>query len=244
MKQIIFRTAGSSPALVHARNLLASWGYQFASPDEKSISHLLLPVPSIDEKGKIRGGSFLADELCSISKDTTIMGGFLPKTNNPSVDFLEDAYYITENASITAHCAIKFILQNANYTLKEIPILIIGWGRIGKCLSQLLKGMGAIVTVAVRKESDCALLQTLGYQGIMQHTLHPANFRIIINTVPAPILTNSDETKNSFCLDLASERGILGDHVYWKRGIPGLMAPESSGMLIAKTALRYALGKE
>ena len=45
-------------------------------------------------------------------------------------------------------------------------------------------------------------------------------------------------------MDLASVRGISGDRVIWARGLPNQDAPEESGMLIAKTALRFALGKE
>ena len=45
-------------------------------------------------------------------------------------------------------------------------------------------------------------------------------------------------------MDLASVRGIAGDRVDHALALPGKDAPQESGNLIAKTALRYALGKE
>ena len=51
-------------------------------------------------------------------------------------------------------------------------------------------------------------------------------------------------TEKSGITDLASVKGIAGDNVIWARGLPGKDAPEESGTLIAKTVLRYALGKE
>ena len=39
-------------------------------------------------------------------------------------------------------------------------------------------------------------------------------------------------------MDLASSPGIDGENVLWARGLPGKIAPESSGELIAKTVMR------
>jgi hypothetical protein len=55
---------------------------------------------------------------------------------------------------------------------------------------------------------------------------------------------NWDTVKQATCkedclkIDLASHRGIEGEDVIWARGLPGKDAPESSGKLIVKTAIR------
>ena len=134
-------------------------------------------------------------------------------------------------------------------TLRKCKVLIIGWGRIGKCLTRLLRAMEADLTVAARKETDRATAHALGYAAI-----HPAmlegkldQFRLIINTVPQPILNSeqlSDCCDKCVKLDLASVQGLEGNDVIWARGLPGKDAPESSGALIAKTIVRLLDRKE
>jgi dipicolinate synthase subunit A len=171
---------------------------------------------------KIKKGETMAD----IGTDH----GFLP-------------FYLAENADITAHCAVKVALARLPVILKGCQVLIVGWGRIGKCLGKLLKNMGAIVTIAARKETDRALAAALGYE-----VLDPASmsyelvrFRVVFNTVPGIVL---DRERMTYCsndclkIELASVPGMEGDDVISARGLPGKEAPETSGTLIAKTVLR------
>ncbi len=244
MKPITFATAGYSPALMHARNLLSSWGYPVALEINESITHIVLPVPSMDQNQKIHGGINWEDFLLSTPEKTIIMGGKIPQMEGRTIDFLNDEFYIAENAAITAHCTLAFILQNIKRTLNYADVLIIGWGRIGKCLWELMRSIGARVTVAVRNDKDKAILMALGCHAIQINQIQSIPYSIIINTVPAPIWDISSQSNNTLIVDLASERGISGEGVHWERGLPGRIAPETSGILIAKTALRYALGKE
>lgn len=244
MKTISFCTMGHSSALLHARNSLLSWGYEVTSQPSDATTHLLLPVPSMDETGAIRGGPHFEDILPNLSPEITVLGGMLPELPCKCVDLLNDDFYIAENASITAHCAISFLTNRMAHTLKDTPALIIGWGRIGKCLAELLRSLSAKVTVAVRKESDCAILKALGYHSVIMGELDPKLYQLIINTAPAPVMRSTDASENALLIDLASKQGIEGQNVLWERGLPNRFAPESSGILIAKTALRYALRKE
>ena len=116
MEKIIFSTYGVSPALHHARNSLESWGYPVTA-DPGQATHVLLPVPSFDEQGNIKGGS----SLPLLKSNTTVMGGNLLPLPYKCVDFLRDPYYLEENAAITARCA----LQYANVT-PGVPVLVIG----------------------------------------------------------------------------------------------------------------------
>ena len=134
-------------------------------------------------------------------------------------------------------------------TFSHCPILVIGWGRIGKCLAAQLKAMGADVTVAARKEPDRATALSLGFHtrdtGKLNFGL--TGYRVIFNTVPAPILTANQLAHLSpgcVMIDLASQQGILGDGVIWARGLPSRDVPESSGALIANTILRLIAEKE
>lgn len=244
MNQVCFCTVGASPALTHARNRLLSWGYPVVNAPSPAVTHLLLPVPSLDDRGSIRGGPSLEELLPLLAEHTTILGGNLPPLPLPTVDFLQDEYYTAENAAITAHCALGVALGKMQRTLQAANALVIGWGRIGKCMAELLRSVGANVTVAARRESDRAMLSALGFGAAPIPIPDAGQYALIINTVPAPVFSGEAAAKDALLLDLASVRGICADSVLWERGLPGRLAPETSGTLIAKTALRYALRKE
>ena len=126
-------------------------------------------------------------------------------------------------------------------TLEDCPVLVVGWGRIGKVLTSLLVRLGAHVTVATRDIRSVASLAMLGIGAVLTDKICPKKYRLIINTAPAPVLSKealalcTDAVK----IDLASVKGLAGDDVVWARGLPGLHAPESSGKLIARYALDY-----
>lgn len=246
MNGYCFYIAGSGKAMVHAGRVLMESGIRLSAVPDDSVTHLLLEAPAFDAHGQLRCGEDLGALLEKLPDTVTIMGGNL---NHPllegmqTVDLLQDEMYLAQNAAITAHCAALLGANRLNVTLQECPILVIGWGRIGKCLARLLRQMGANVTVAARKESDRAMLRALGYTTENPHGLYCGlrKFRLIYNTAPAPILPQS---RMCYCrgdcvkIDLASRKGIEGSDVVWARGLPGKDAPESSGELIARTVLR------
>ena len=235
-----FCTFGDSAALKYAASALWSYGWEY----DASSKNILLPVPSFDSEGRVKGGGRLED---IISDDSVIWGGNLNcnvLSSYRCVDLLQDPIYVAENAAITAYCAISLAAEKLPIMLSNCPVLIIGWGRIGKCLAFLLRQIQAKVTVYARKSADRGILSALGYE--ILEDINDVNkiqsYRLIFNTVPAMILNKETVTSRQLCIDLASVRGMEGDNVIWARGLPGTLAPESSGILIAKTMDR--LGKE
>ncbi len=249
MNDILLYAAGSSDALLYATQSLKRWGFPFATAPTKEVTHLLLPVPSLDSDGNIRGGIPLSSLLSKLSDTVVVIGGNLehPALDGYSVvDLLKDPYYLASNASITAYCALKILLQKLPATLEHLPVLILGWGRIGKCLAALLRSAGAQVTVSARKDSDRAMLEALGYDTDTVPPT-PAGYRAILNTVPQMILPQTlARAFPAECIkiDLASCPGIEGTDVIVARGLPGKDAPESSGKLIASTVTRLLFNKE
>lgn len=209
-----------------------------AAPD---VSHVLLPVPSFTT-----GDSYLAHLLTDLPEDAVFSGGFLDTPllqGRQTVDFLKDPYYLAENAAITASCAIRMLDHAA---LKGSRVLIVGWGRIGKCLCRLLDVEGAELSVAVRKDADRAIIRALGWRGISiedarQELYH---YDVILNTVPQMVLPDINTKSGAVILELASKPGMSGTNIINARGLPGKMAPEASGKLIANTFIRLSLGKE
>lgn len=242
MKGRFFYTAGYTAATACAVRRLQDAGISFLSAPEDTVTHLLLPVPSLNTDGSIKGGGDLDRLLHQLPQGVSIFGGNLPELPNYRVyDLLKTPVYVAENAYITAHCAVRLAMEKLPFALRDCSVLVIGWGRIGKCLAALLKGLEAKVTVAARKEADRAMLNALGYRTADTGNIDPTGFRIIFNTVPVMVLPEAP----SDCLkiDLASQPGIGGADVLHARGLPGRDAPEASGELIARTILHF-LSKE
>ena len=183
---------------------------------------------------------------------TLVIGGNLDKPELsafPRLDLLADAIYLAENARLTAECALRILGDRLSVSLLGCPILIIGWGRVGKCLAQLLRNMDARVVVAARKPTDLGMLAVLGYEAVAVTQIPDIlpDMRVIINTAPAPVLGETDLLlfpSHGIKLDLASSRGIAGEDVLWARGLPGKMLPEASGELIARRVLTLLYRKE
>ncbi len=239
--------AGGTAACRYAYTYLKDKGLPVAEQPGPEVGHVLLDVPSFGTNGLLRMGGKVEDMLKGLSNDVVIYGGNL---NHPildsvrTVDFLKDETYLAENAYITAECALDVALPYLTVTVRNCPVLILGWGRIGKCLGQLFRSIGARVTIAARKETDRALIHALGYHAVdikqSAHILH--HYRLIFNTVPAPVFTREQMDacrEDCVCIELASTSGIDHENVIIARGLPGIHLPESSGKLIAETFLRF-----
>lgn len=234
MEHYYFSTAGHTVALDYAVKELRAAGWI----RDNNAPVLLLPVPSFDADGNIKGGGRIEE----LPDDKLIIGGNLDHPalrGHRCLDLLKQPLYLSENAAITAHCAVCIIMENLPVTLQDCPILVAGWGRIGKCLVRLLRSIGAKVTVAARSEADLALAESLGYRvmDICEKSPDLSVYRAIVNTVPAMVFPSEKlVTCNKCCLkiDLASKKGMEGTDVIWARGLPNLDVPESSGKLIAK----------
>lgn len=246
MTDRIFFSAGSSQSLIYAAGELTKLGLQVTDTPSPNVTHLLLDVPC-------RASAHQLDAIfASLRSDVKIFGGFLshfPFENHRCINLLDDEEYLARNARITAHCAIKRAQSQLRVTWDDCPVLILGWGRIGKCLGQLLKALGADVVIAARSPSHRAMLKALGYEAECMNL--PAyilgRFRVIFNTIPAPILSAEDLAHcrpTCIKIDLASVRALPGEDIMIARGLPGSDAPESSGRLIARTILRLDTSKE
>ena len=249
LKEPVFYTAGCTKAMEFAESILKKKDLRFAPAPDGSVTHLLLGVPAFEADGSLKGGGRLEDILPLLSPEVTICGGLLNRpelSGCKTLDLLGDPEYVAKNAQITAHCAVRLAMQELPVTLWRCPVLVIGWGRIGKCLARLLKGIGAVVTVAARKETDRAMLTALEYDTVDTCTLGNSlpRFRVIFNTAPEMILSKEDVqqcSEDCLKIDLASRQGIDAPDAIWARGLPGKDTPESSGELIARTLLRLIM---
>ena len=235
---------GSTPAIRYAKEFLQNDGIAVTDELRWDTKHLLLDVPSFRD-GRLRSGATVDTLIEALPKDIHIWGGNLDHPalqNYHTTDLLEDETFLAENAAITADCAFKIASPLLHTTLKDTEILIVGWGRIGKCLGHMLKAIGSDPIIAARNPAHRAALISLGYRSTDTAHLEPAlpECRLIFNTVPSLIISQQqlELCPDAIRVDLASKKGIDGTDVIWARGLPGIHAPESSGKLIARTIIR------
>ena len=233
---------GTTAACRHASMLLRRYGIGQTDHPCPEITHLLLDTPSFQPDGLLRGGTDLSSILRMVPPNITVIGGNL---NAPvlsgyrKLDLLQNPFYLAKNAAITADCAIRLAGERMQKTFSESPALVIGWGRIGKALARMLQKMDCPVTVAVRKERDRAMLEALHYASIdiSQIPQYLIQYALIFNTVPERILFEPIP-EGCVALELASTPGIPEENVISAKGLPGVLAPISSGRLIADTILQ------
>lgn len=240
MEKILVYPVGSTAALSHAASLLEKREIALVDHPTPEVTHLLLDVPSFRPDGLLRTGMEPERILERLPSDITVVGGNLQQpclSGYKTIDFLQDAEYLAKNARITADCALRVAAPLLKATFQDTACLILGGGRIGKCLGQLLRGLGCEPIIAVRKESDRALLSALGYRVTdypsLGHIL--PRMQLLFNTVPAVVLDPGALEKCCGCvkIELASQAGLDGPDVVQARGLPGVYAPQSSGKLIA-----------
>lgn len=245
MDEICMLRAGNTKSCAFCGDYLRQRGIFLTDHPRPEVTHVLLDAPSFLSSGKLRGGGDVEALLSMVPERVTIIGG---KLEHPALegkrklDLLRNEDYLAKNAAITADCAIRLAAPLLTSTFRDSPALILGWGRIGKCLGQMLKGLECQVTVAARKDTDRAMLDALGYEAVDFSDDILDGQKLIFNTVPCQVLTR-EVPMGSIPIDLASTPGLLGENVIFARGLPGLHAPESAGQLMGETILKM-LGEE
>ena len=243
MSDILIYPAGFTPACLAAVKELKHRGLSVTDHITPEATHLLLDVPSFTGDGHLRSGADFNQLAAQCPEGITLIGGRIPDSlGHPSMDLLKDDTYQFENAVITAECALRVAAERIPFTFRKTPVLIVGWGRIGKHLAFLLRSFGAEVSVLSRSASHRAEAASFGIQPLSLSGLSKriGHFRIIFNTAPELMIPRELSEKSDGCLkiELASTPGIEGDDVIQAKGLPGIYAPESSGRLIADTVMR------
>lgn len=164
------------------------------------------------------------------------------------IDYFKREEMQVLNAIPTAEGAIKIALERMPVTLHSSNALVLGFGRIGKTLANILYGIGANVYVAARKYSDMAWIKSSRYTPILLRELdrHIHDMDVVFNTIPSLVLnkdTLSHIKKETLVIDVASKPGgvdfdvadKLGIKTIHALGLPGKIAPVTAAMVIKET---------
>ncbi len=224
---------------------------------------VILPLPCSDGEGFLKTTASekkikLSEIVEHIPEGAMLMGGIIPE----GITFLAgkrgisvfDYYYREEfavrNAALTAEAAAAIVMEMLTESVSTVPVLILGHGRIGRLLSAILKALDAKVTVAARRFSELAWIRSEGMEPLEFRLLDEkiGKFRVIFNTVPAPVLTKERlmlTDRNAIIIDLASEpcgtdfkaAEELGITAKKALGLPGKFAPKTAGEILKETVL-------
>ena len=160
-------------------------------------------------------------------------------------DLMQRRSFTVGNAALTAEGAVEKLMSASPRSLWGSRVLVTGWGRVGKLLALRLQAMGAIVTVAARKEGDRAMARALMLAATDFERL-PAllgSFDFVANTVPARVLPGELLARlrsDAVLLELASppggfdmeEAAALDLTALAAPGLPGLAAPYTAAELM------------
>lgn len=176
------------------------------------------------------------------------------KYNITVYDFFAMEEVAVKNAIPTAEGAVQAAMNESRRTIFRSPALVLGYGRCGKALAALLKGMGAEVTIACRNKTAAAAIYTGGFERIyfseLKDNIH--NYAHIFNTVPAPVIDREllgTVDKRAVITDIASAPGgvdfnaaaELGIKALYCPGLPGRVAPETAALILKDALLPLTL---
>lgn len=214
----------------------------------REIAELMVRTPRL----RLFGGRIPADFLDAIRK------------NDPADDRVTD-YYESEtlqlrNAYLTAEAALMTAMELTDRALRGTSVAVLGYGRIGKHLTRLLRGLGAEVTVCARREESLFEAAALGCHPLLiterdaMGGLSPLcrGHAVLFNTIPAHILPRDllmGLERDTLLIDLASAPFGVSDRdvreaaahngLRYLRApsLPGSYAPRDAGRIIAECIL-------
>lgn len=238
----------------------------FYGIEDKDCNCVILPVRGVNKNFIIDGTDIkLTDSYLMKLSRKKIFTGLVSEElkNSCSKHQIELISYLTDdlaikNNYITTEGIIEAIVNNSKKAIFQSNILIIGYGRLGQISAKILKNMKANITIAARNEKDIVHGKICDYKMINYQQIFNEieQFDFVINTVPYRIIDsnimNKLRNKESLIIDVASEPYGLDHLVALKKniktlllpGIPGKIAPKTSGELIAEFIYQNIYGGE
>lgn len=220
----------------------------------KECDVLVLPTPSFTKEGLIRGNVFSFDELQNVLQAGQLVFGSIIGKERTGIleqkgvkvhDMMASDEVAVRNAVATAEGAIAEAISLTVSNLHEMNALVIGYGRCGSVLAEKLKGLCREVCVTARRKEVRTEAEAMGFRAELLCDCSWERYGIIFNTVPAPVIGEervAELKKGCVIIDLASAPGGVDYESCQKAGIraklcsglPGVYAPETSGIILAE----------
>jgi len=168
------------------------------------------------------------------------------------VNLWSDEVLLQENAYLTAEGAVAAVLRRTDCRLKDADCLVVGYGRIGRALTDILCRLEARVTVASRGTAKHSRVTACGARPVTLRQLDSCigDMHLIFSTPPSLVLDRRLLEKTSMdalIVDLASPPyGVdlsaahaLGRHAWREPGLPGRYCPQSAARVLYNAICRW-----
>ncbi len=247
-------------------------GAEFHTVPEKAISDsdvIILPLPVSRDNVSLNLNAY-SDQALSIydilkfaskNKKTYVLGGLIPyqmldmarSLGVVIYDYYKEDSLQIKNALPSAEGSLMIAMENTDKVIKDMPVCICGYGRIGSCLATILKSLGADVSVMARRDESLCEISMNGYRAIRIDEKSPSEIinalkknDVIFNTVPH-VIFNRQVLKEALAtplyIEIASNPGGIdisaarefGIRTLFAPSLPGKYAPVNAGEYIFET---------
>ena len=168
------------------------------------------------------------------------------------VNLWEDEILLQENAYLTAEGAAAAVISRMSGSLRDVQCLVIGYGRIGKALTQILINLGAKVTVATRGSAKFRRIQESGAAAADLKDLDKVleSAKAVFSTPPSMVIGKNllyKLRRDALVVDLSSPPyGVdaaaaheLGIKAWREPNLPGRYCPLSAARVLYNAVIRW-----
>jgi len=233
----------------HTQNYLERTGHEFCSHTEpaRNLDFVIFPFAA-----EINTATFSNDFFADLRQDVQVFSGIRHsyvcdncKLHDLNYHVLmDDKTIAAKNAVPTSEGVIAYLVQSRDKTIAGSRVLIVGYGICGRDLALRLHGLGADVTTLVRRDEKAREARSDGVSVTFLQQFDGLDFDIIINTVPATVLTAQmlENRADVLFIDIASRPyGLdmelckrLNPHSALLSGIPGKYAVKTAGEILGE----------
>lgn len=168
--------------------------------------------------------------------------------------YASDEAFMQHNAELSAEAALCEAMQRTDRALSDLCVLVTGYGRFGRALSQRLLVLGAEVWVACRREVQRLQARSDGMHAVAIEEMEAVLGRVdmVLNTIPArvlPLHALQCLRRGAWLLELAGapygfdrEAAVsLGLCCDVLPALPARYAPQSAAMALKRAAMHLVL---
>lgn len=238
-------------------------------PEELDV--VILPITGTDETGNIE--TVFSDQPIQLDEDwfKRLQSSAIIFTGNASTYLTKQAQkreidlvpllnrddVAIYNSIPTAEGTIMMAIEHTDYTIHSSNVIVTGFGRVGHTIANKFSNFGANVSVSSNHLADLARISemNLGAIPLEQLANHLGDCDLLINTIPDLVIKEEQIEKlpaHTVIIDLASKPGGVDFKFAKKRGIkailakslPGVVAPKTSGKILANVIKQILKGRD
>ncbi|AGL01312.1 dipicolinate synthase subunit DpsA [Desulfoscipio gibsoniae] len=243
-----------------------------SEPEEclAGVQALILPVPGVNEQMELfsaylKPRPIITGELLSLlPAGTPVLVGvarkplceLLEKNALKPIELMKLDEVAILNSIPSAEGAVQMAMERLPITIHGSSAMVLGFGRTGQTMAQLLMAMHAHTTVVARNPAQLARATAMGLKALHFNELvdYLRDVDVIFNTIPAPVINGEILQRlpsATLIIDLASapggtdfvKAGELGIEAVLAPGLPGKVAPKTAGMILARVVPGILLQK-